>query len=97
MSPFKREVAVKNVWTDTAKSQKPGIQMTDALPEIQILKKLHHPAISNLLFFYTRQANEKVITRHLFCRKVRKSGIFHFKKISENDRNFKVIGFRGEI
>lgn len=56
ISPIEKEVAVKNVWSDTETRH----LATSEYPEIQILSKLFHPAISNLLYFYSRNANDKV-------------------------------------
>ncbi|EGT48736.1 hypothetical protein CAEBREN_32386 [Caenorhabditis brenneri] len=57
IAPILKEVAVKNVWSDTETRH----LKTSEYAEIQILTKLFHPAISNLLFFYSRSANDKTI------------------------------------
>ncbi|CAL2033601.1 unnamed protein product [Caenorhabditis brenneri] len=57
IAPIQKEVAVKNVWSDTETRH----LKTSEYAEIQILTKLFHPAISNLLFFYSRSANDKTI------------------------------------
>ncbi|CAI2332668.1 unnamed protein product [Caenorhabditis sp. 36 PRJEB53466] len=59
IAPIRREVAVKNVWSDSKEFANVAT-ITDQA-EIQILAKLFHPAISNLLFFYGRKANDKII------------------------------------
>ncbi|CAP37610.2 Protein CBG20633 [Caenorhabditis briggsae] len=57
IGPIKKEVAVKNVWSDTETRHLPTTQY----PEVQILSEVFHPAISNLLYFYSRNANNKTI------------------------------------
>ncbi|CAB3411110.1 unnamed protein product [Caenorhabditis bovis] len=54
VSPETREVAIKNIWSDASSA-------TENYIEVKILSHLFHPAISNLLYFYTRNANEKRI------------------------------------
>ncbi|CAI5443169.1 unnamed protein product [Caenorhabditis angaria] len=55
ITPYQKEVAIKNVWSDTIQKS------AEEYVEIQILSTLYHPALANLLFYYSQKVEERNI------------------------------------
>ncbi|CAD6192068.1 unnamed protein product [Caenorhabditis auriculariae] len=59
--PEEMRVAIKNVWSTTEDAR----MQTEDCAEVQILSKLYHPAIANLLYYFTRDGDTE--SQKLHC------------------------------